>query len=115
MRTLFLGAAAAHALLVGCQWLPVDIMILAVAGVIAALVVGGVVLVRNGPIASVWVGTAASLTALIGWGSWLVIWALDPSRSDPAINIIGVLLPPVAVIVYLVAAFLPSTRRGAAR
>ena len=55
---------------------------------------------------------AAGLTALSGWGSWLVLWALDPSRTDGSINVIGVLLPPVAVIVYLVAALLPQTRRA---
>ncbi|GAB3703714.1 hypothetical protein [Corynebacterium nasicanis] len=112
MRTLLFLAAAFHAALFAVLLLTsrVDVMLLAVLGVLAALAVGGVVLVRNGPIATVWVATAAGLIGLLGWGSWLVLWALDPSRSDGAINIIGVLLPPIAGLVYLVAALLPTRR-----
>ncbi|MDO5670019.1 MAG: hypothetical protein Q4G50_08455 [Corynebacterium sp.] len=114
MRNLFLIAAAIHAVLFALAWLAasIDIMILAGIGVVAALAVGLTALIRNGPIAPLWVGTAAGLTALIGWGSWLVLWALDPSRTNAALNILGVLLPPIAVLVYLVAALLPAARRA---
>lgn len=117
MRTLFLTAAAVHAVLVAGVWLPlpIDVMLLAGIGVAAALSVGIIALIRNGPVAPLWVGTAAGLTALIGWGSWLVLWALDPGRTDDTVNVIGVLFPPLAVVIYLVAALLPATRRGFAR
>ena len=114
VRTFFLTAAAVHAVLVAGVWLPlpIDVMLLAGIGVAAALAVGLIALIRNGPVAPLWVGTAAGLTALIGWGSWLVLWALDPSRTaTQPVNFIG-LLPPVAVVLFLVAALLPSTRRA---
>ena len=41
----------------------------------------------------------------------MIVWATDPDRNDPVINVWGILVPGLAVIVYLVAAALPSTRR----
>lgn len=114
MRTLFLTAAAVHAALFALVFLTssLDVMLASVLGVAFALAFGLFTLIRNGPIAPLWVGTAAGLTALIGWGSWLVLWALDPSRTaTQPVNFIG-LLPPVAVVLFLVAALLPSTRRA---
>lgn len=114
MRTLFLTAAAVHAALFALVFLTssLDVMLASVLGVAFALAFGLFPLIRNGPIAPLWVGTAAGLTALIGWGSWLVLWALDPSRTaTQPVNFIG-LLPPVAVVLFLVAALLPSTRRA---
>jgi len=114
VRTLFLTAAAVHAALFALVFLTssLDVMLASVLGVAFALAFGLFTLIRNGPIAPLWVGTAAGLTALIGWGSWLVLWALDPSRTaTQPVNFIG-LLPPVAVVLFLVAALLPSTRRA---
>ena len=74
-------------------------MLAAVIAIGLTLAIGVFVLVRNGPAGTVWVATAAGLIALSGWSSWPVLWALDPSRTDGSINVIGVLLPPVAVIV----------------
>jgi len=117
VRTLFLTAAAVHAALFALVFLTssLDVMLASVLGVAFALAFGLFTLIRNGPIAPLWVGTAAGLTALIGWGSWLVLWALDPGRTDDTVNVIGVLFPPLAVVIYLVAALLPATRRGFAR
>lgn len=117
MRTLFLTASAVHAVLIAGVWLTpaVDVMLLAGLGVAVAVAIGLIALIRNGPVAPLWVGTAAGLTALIGWGSWLVLWALDPGRTDDTVNVNGVLFPPLAVVIYLVAALLPATRRGFAR
>jgi len=114
VRTLFLTAAAVHAALFALVFLTssLDVMLASVLGVAFALAFGLFTLIRNGPIAPLWVGTAAGLTALIGWGSWLVLWELDPSRTaTQPVNFIG-LLPPVAVVLFLVAALLPSTRRA---
>jgi len=114
VRTLLLATAALHAALFAVPFLTstLDIMLAAGVAMVLTLATGVFVLGRNGPVGTVWVATAAGLTALSGWGSWLVLWALDPSRTDGSINVIGVLLPPVAVIVYLVAALLPQTRRA---
>lgn len=112
MRALALSAAAAHALLLALFFLGfVDVVVLATSAVIFTVVLGLVILIRNGPESFVWTATAAGLTALAGWGSWLVLLALDPGSTDPSINVIGVLLTPIAVLAFLVAAFLPATRR----
>lgn len=114
MRTLLLAAAAIHALLLALPFLTstLDIMLAAVIATALTLAIGIFVLVRNGPVGTVWVATAAGLTALSGWGSWLVLWTLDPDLTVGTRNVIGVVLPVVAVIVYLVAALLPQTRRA---
>lgn len=112
MRSLFLAAAAVHAVLVAVLFTAsVDVMLLSGVGIVATLVTGVVGLVRKGIGAGMWAGAVAGLIALLGWGSWLLAWAMDPDRNDPVINIWGILLPGLAVIVYLVAAALPSTRR----
>lgn len=112
MRTLLLAAAAIHAALFSIVFLTstLDVMLAAVIAVTLSLAIGAFALVRNGPVGTTWVATAAGLTSLIGWGSWLVLWALDRGRTGDAVNVIGVLLPPVAVVVFLVAALLPQTR-----
>ena len=113
MRTLFLIAAAIHALLVAIMLaLHVDIMILSAIGLLATLIIGGLAMVRRGRGAGMWAGLVAGVIALAGWGSWLVLWAIDTGRGGAVINIWGILLPALAVIVYLVAALLPSTRRA---
>ena len=113
MRPLFLAAAAAHAVLVAILFTAtVDVMLLSGIGIVVTLVTGVVGLVRKGIGAGMWAGAvAAGLVALLGWGSWLLVWATDPDRNDPVINVWGILLPGLAVVVYLVAAALPSTRR----
>ncbi|MBP2333229.1 MULTISPECIES: hypothetical protein [Corynebacterium] len=115
MRSLFLAAAAAHAVLVAVLFTAsVDVMLLSGIGIVATLVTGVVGLVRKGIGAGMWAGAVAGLIALLGWGSWLLVWATDPDRNDPVINVWGILLPGLAVIIYLVAAALPSTRRDVA-
>lgn len=114
MRTLLFVSAAVHAALFALVFLTstLDVMLAAVLGVAFALAFGLLALIRNGPIPTMWVATAGGLVALTGWGSWLVYWALDPTRTaTQPVNIIG-LLPPVAVVLFLVAALLPSTRRA---
>ncbi len=115
MRSLFLAAAAAHAVLVAILFTAsVDVMLLSGIGILATLVTGVVGLVRKGVGAGMWAGAVAGIVALLGWGSWLFIWATDPDRNDPVINVAGILLPGLAVVVYLVAGVLPSTRRDVA-
>ena len=119
MRTLFLIAAAIHALLVAIMLaLHVDIMILSAIGLLATLIIGGLAMVRRGRGAGMWAGLVAGVIALAGWGSWLVLWTIDTGRGGAVINIWGTLLPGLAVLVYLVAAVLPSsagTRRAVHR
>lgn len=117
MRTLFLIAAAIHALLVAGVMLTenIDIMVLSAIGILATLIIGGIAMVRRGRGAGMWVGGVAGLIALIGWGSWPVLWAIDTGRGGAVINIWGVLLPGLAVLVYLVAAVLPSVSGSNAR
>lgn len=117
MRALFLIAAAVHAALVAVIMLTlhVDIMVLSAVAILATLAIGAVAFARGGRGAGMWAGLAAGLIALAGWGSWFVLWAMNPDRSDPVINIWGILLPGLAVLVYLVAAALPSTRRRGGR
>ena len=114
MRSLFLAAAAVHAVLVAAIMLAlrIDIMILSAIGILATLVIGGVAFARGGRGAGMWAGLVAGVIALAGWGSWLVLWAIDTGRGGAVINIWGILLPALAVIVYLVAALLPATRRA---
>ena len=114
MRSLFLAAAAVHAVLVAAIMLAlrIDIMILSAIGILATLVIGGVAFARGGRGAGMWAGLVAGVIALVGWGSWLVLWAIDTGRGGAVINIWGILLPALAVIVYLVAALLPATRRA---
>lgn len=116
MRTLLLATAALHAALFAVPFLTstLDIMLAAVIAIGLTLAIGVFVLVRNGPAGTVWVATAAGLIALSGWSSWPVLWALDPSLAVGTRNVIGVLLPAIAVVVYLVAALLPQTRRATA-
>lgn len=116
MRLLFFAAAAAHAVLVAILFTAsVDVMLLSGIGVVVTLVTGVVGLVRKGIGAGMWAGAVAGLVALLGWGSWLLVWATDPDRNDPVINVWGILLPGLAVIVYLVAAVLPSSAGRKAR
>ncbi len=112
MRTLLFTAAAVHAALFSIVFLTstLDVMLAAVIAVFFSLALGAFALVRNGPVGTIWVATAAGLTSLLGWGSWLILWALDQGRTSNTINVIGVLLPPISVIVFLVAALLPQTR-----
>ena len=114
MRSLFLAAAAVHAVLVAAIMLAlrIDIMILSAIGILATLAIGGVAFACGGRGAGMWAGLVAGVIALVGWGSWLVLWAMDTGRGGAVINIGGILLPALAVIVYLVAALLPSTRRA---
>ncbi|HHU66478.1 MAG: hypothetical protein GX859_11580 [Corynebacterium humireducens] len=114
MRTLLLTAAAIHAVLFSIVFLTstMDVILAAVIAVPLSLAMGAFALVRNGPVGTMWVGTAAGLTALLGWGSWLILWALDRGRTGAAVNVIGVLLPPIAAVTFLVAALLPQTRRA---
>ncbi|MFD5868135.1 hypothetical protein ACFWGD_05900 [Corynebacterium sp. NPDC060344] len=111
MRSLFLVAAAIHTLLVAAVMLTlnVDIMVLSAIALLATLIIGGVAFARRGRGAGMWAGALAGLIAIAGWGSWLVLWAMDPGRGGAAINIWGILLPGLAVLVYLVAAALPSS------
>ena len=116
MRTLFLIAAAIHALLVAIMLaLHVDIMILSAIGLLATLIIGGLAMVRRGRGAGMWAGLVAGDIALAGWGSWLVLWTIDTGRGGAVINIWGILLPGLAVLVYLVAAVLPSSAGRKAR
>lgn len=116
MRTLFLVAAAIHALLVAIMLaLHVDIMILTAIGLLATLIIGGLAMVRRGRGAGMWVGGVAGLIALIGWGSWPVLLTIESGRGGAVINIWGILLPGLAVLVYLVAAVLPSSAGRKAR
>ncbi|AJE32970.1 hypothetical protein B842_05605 [Corynebacterium humireducens NBRC 106098 = DSM 45392] len=112
MRTLLLAAAALHAALFAITFLTstLDVIVASVIAVILSLAMGAFALVRNGPVGTIWVATAAGLTALIGWASWLILWALDRGRTGAAVNVIGVLLPPASVVIFLVAALLPQTR-----
>ena len=114
MRSLFLAAAAVHAVLVAAIMLAlrIDIMILSAIGILATLAIGGVAFARGGRGAGMWAGLVAGVIALVGWGSWLVLWAIDTGRGGAVINIWGILLPALAVVVYLVAALLPATRRA---
>ena len=119
MRTLFLIAAAIHALLVAIMLaLHIDIMILSAIGLLATLIIGGLAMVRRGRGAGMWAGALAGLIAIAGWGSWPVLLTIDSGRGGAVINIWGILLPGLAVLVYLVAAVLPSsagTRRAVHR
>ena len=116
MRTLFLIAAAIHALLVAIMLaLHVDIMILSAIGILATLAIGGVAFARGGRGAGMWAGLVAGVIALAGWGSWPVLLTIDSGRGGAVINIWGILLPGFAVLVYLVAAVLPSSAGRKAR
>lgn len=117
MRTLFLIAAAIHALLVAAVMLTlsVDIIALSAIGILATLIIGGIAMVRRGRGAGMWAGLVAGVIALAGWGSWLVLWTIDTGRGGAVINIWGILLPGLAVLVYLVAAVLPSSAGRKAR
>lgn len=69
MRSLFLAAAAAHAVLVAVLFTAsVDVMLLSGIGIVATLVTGVVGLVRKGIGAGMWAGAVAGLVALLGWG-----------------------------------------------
>lgn len=117
MRWLFLAAAAVHAALLAVIMLTlrIDIMILSAIGILATLAIGGVAFARGGRGAGMWAGLVAGVIALAGWGSWLVLWAIDTGRGGAVINIWGILLPGLAVLVYLVAAVLPSSAGRKAR
>lgn len=110
MRLLMLFSAIFHGLLMASVFVWLDVMIAAIIGVIVTVVVLGVVLIKHrGSRAGLMLGTIASLIALIGWGSWLVVWIDDPSRTGAAINITG-LLPVGAVIVFIIATVVVSPR-----
>ena len=84
-------------------------------GILATLAIGGVAFARGGRGAGMWAGLVAGVIALAGWGSWLVLWTIDTGRGGAVINIWGILLPGLAVLVYLVAAVLPSSAGRKAR
>lgn len=113
MRAPFFIAAAIHLALTVCLMaaLEINVLILAAIGMIATLIIGGLAFYRRGSGPGMWAGAVAGLVALVGWGSWLMVWAEDPEGNQPVINIAGVLLPALAVVVYLLAGLLPSTRR----
>ena len=114
LRMLFLASAAIHSVLTAAIMLPISLLVLAGAGLNAAVIIGGIVLARGGGGRARWVGTAAGIIAVLGWGSWPVIWFADSGAGGAPINIWGILLPGLAAIVYLVAALLPSARGAGA-
>lgn len=68
MRTLFLIAAAIHALLVTAVMLTlsVDIIALSATGILATLIIGGLAMVRRDRGAGMWAGALAGLIAIGG-------------------------------------------------
>lgn len=110
MRMLMLFSTVLHGLLMASVFTWLDVMIAAMIGTVVTVVVLGVVFIKHrDSLPGLVLGTVASLIALIGWGSWLVVWIDDPSRTEPIINITG-LLPVLAVPVFLIATVVTSLR-----
>lgn len=114
MRRLLITAAALTALVYVLTYFSqfIDLMVAAVLGVALTLILGVLIVARRTGMVALILGIVASLTALIGWGSNLVLWMTDPDRTGQVVNTIGMVLPPVAILLFLLAAVVAGPGRA---